>query len=221
MRKWPYLLAAATLLLTSGTAGAAPRHLEPFDRLDPALWKCEYTCPTIEDGVARFTLQPGIGPNKPGSWSKISYKPTRFTSGTFTTRFSLSARPKQKVWWGVALWDDGPTPTEFNEINFGYTTDGSLTNTQLYFESAKRGEVASIKVDTGVNLYDNKYHVATLQYDANAVRLYFDGKLLRTITDRSVIPTDPMAYLLGPRLVTGSAALPSAFTQSVGETSFG
>jgi hypothetical protein len=38
-------------------------------------------------------------------------------------------------------------------------------------------------------------------YDASRVELYFDGRLLKTITDTSVIPTAPMDYLIGTRLV--------------------
>ena len=74
----------------------------------------------------------------------------KVTSGRFTTRFSLTERPAQKVWWGVALWDDGAAEdgSEFNEINFGYTTDQSFTNTQLRFESARRGNDVSLKIDT-------------------------------------------------------------------------
>jgi hypothetical protein len=200
-----------------GTSDPFPnRVVENFNTLDSSLWGCEYTCPTVLDGEARFYVLAGITPNKAGSWSKIGYKPRRFTGGRFSVRFRLTARPDRKMWWGIALWDDGPSAdgSQFNEINFGYTTDQSFTNSQLRFESAKRGNDVSLKVDTGVDLYDGRWHIGTLEYDASHVSFYFDGKLMHSITDTSVIPTDPMKFIIGPRLVTGSAPLGATFTET-------
>ncbi|GAA0817077.1 carbohydrate-binding protein [Spirilliplanes yamanashiensis] len=198
--------------------GAGVLFTDRFDSFDRAVWQCEYTCPTTDDGKARFALRSGIAPDAVGTWTKARYKPARFTSGRFTVRFALTDRPAGKVWWGVALWDDGPTADmkQFNEINFGYTTSQSFTNTQLLFESAKRGKYQSIKVDTGVDLYDGQWHTATLEYDARRVAFHLDGRLLKTITDASVIPTDPMDLILGPRIVKdGGAPLNRGFTQSI------
>ena len=225
---------AFVLLLTDGLVSALPSipprdvtvsapHVsranfrEDFTSFKKDLWRCEYDCPVIEDGKARFRLHSGIAPNNYGSWSKARYTPQRFTSGRFTTRFSLTERPAGKVWWGVALWDDGPVEdgSQFNEVNFGYTTDQSYTNTQLRFESARRGKYESLKVDLGVDLYDGQYHTAVLDYNANRVRLYFDDKLVKEITNKDVIPTDPMDFILGPRLVTGGSPLAKGFTESV------
>lgn len=190
---------------------------DEFDTFDTNLWRCEYTCPVIEGGRARFRLQSGVPPNNYGSWSKARYTPTRFTSGRFTVSFSLTARPEQPVWWGIALWDDGPAAdgSQFNEINFGYTSDQSYGDTELRFESARRGVYDSLRVDTGVNLYDEQYHEATLEYDSSRVALYFDGQLLKEITDQAKIPTDSMDFILGPRLVTGGQPLTQGFTQSI------
>ncbi|KAF7557276.1 hypothetical protein G7Z17_g815 [Cylindrodendrum hubeiense] len=190
---------------------------DDFTTFDTDTWRCEYSCPVIEGEKARFGLKTGIAPDNYGSWSKARYTPTRFTQGNFTVSFSLTERPAQPVWWGIALWDDGPQEdgTQFNEINFGYTTDQSYTNTQLRFESSKHGISQSLKVDTGVDLYDEEYHTATLEYDANHVTFYLDGKKLKEITDKSVIPTDPMDFVLGPRLVSGGDALTTGFTESV------
>jgi hypothetical protein len=190
---------------------------DAFDDFDTDTWSCEYTCPTVSEGHASFRLQAGIAPDNEGSWSKIGYKPMRFTSGRFTVRFALTARPGQKVWWGTALWDDGANPdgSEFNEINFGYTTNQSFSNTQLLFESARRGNFDSVKVDVGTDLYDGSYHTATLEYDASHVAFYFDDELMHTITDPDVIPTDPMKFIIGPRLVTGSSGLERDFTETV------
>jgi hypothetical protein len=83
-----------------------------------------------------------------GSWSKARYTPTRFTSGRFTVSFSLTARPgDHPVRWGVALWDDGPAAdgSQFNEVNFGCTTDQSYGNTELRFESARSGAYDSLR----------------------------------------------------------------------------
>ncbi|GAB3280121.1 hypothetical protein GCM10027456_72870 [Kineosporia babensis] len=210
---------------TSGKAVAAavPEFRDDFTSFDKNVWSCEYTCPTIEGEKARFRLKSAVAPDNYGSWSKARYKARKFTEGKFTVRFALTDRPEKKVddkkgvWWGVALWDDGPKAdgSQFNEINFGYTTNQSFTNTQLLFESAKRGKYKSVKVDTGVNLYDQQWHEATLEYDRNAVKFYLDGKLLETITDQAVIPTDPMSLILGPRLVTGSQPLTQGFTESI------
>ncbi|WNG38019.1 hypothetical protein F0U61_33330 [Archangium violaceum] len=197
-------------------ANAAP-FVDTFDQFNSSIWSCEYSCPTVSGGTAKFYVKKGIAPDNVGSWSKIRYKPKRFTSGTFKVRFNLSHRPEGAVWWGIALWDNGPTSDmkSFNEINFGYTTNQSLSNTQLLFESAKLGKALSLKIDTGVDLYDGQYHEASLEYDADHVSLFFDGRLLRTITDKTFIPTDPMDFIIGPRLVTGSAPLVKDFTETV------
>jgi hypothetical protein len=196
------------------------RFVDAFDVFNTSLWSCEYSCPKASQGAARFSLLAGIQPNNLGSWSKIRYKPRRFTSGKFTARFALTNRPNRAVWWGIALWDDGPSAdgSKFNEINFGYTTNQSFTNTQLFFESAKLGKAASVKIDTGVNLYDGSYHTGQLEYDSKHVSFYFDGVLKHTITDVSVIPTDPMDFIIGPRLVTGSAPLTADFAEIVDST---
>jgi hypothetical protein len=206
--------------LPNGTAPPEVSFGDAFDALDQDLWGCEYTCPTVTGGTAAFALDAGIPPNNPGSWSKIRYKGRQFTSGTFTVRFALTARPKQKVWWGAALWDDGPAAdgSQFNEINFGYTTNQSFTDSQFFFESAKRGRIVGIKIDAGVDLYTGGYHTAQLEYDANHVSFTFDGRLLHTITDPGVIPTDPMSFVLGPRVVPGSAPLAADFTETIDST---
>jgi hypothetical protein len=194
-----------------------PAIRESFASLDKDKWHCEYSCPEIEGGKARFRLHSGTEPDEETSWSKVSYKPRLFTSGRFTVSFSLTARPPQEVWWGVALWDDGPAEdgSEFNEINFGYVSGQSFENTQLLFESARRGNDSSLRIETGVDLYDESYHNATLLWEHSRVRFYLDGRLLKTIRDKDVIPTDPMAFILGPRLVTGSEPLKKGFTQSI------
>ncbi|KAM6517825.1 hypothetical protein FSOLCH5_006593 [Fusarium solani] len=215
---------AAVLLLASAQAApadAAPSLAEravsfrdDFNTFSTANWRCEYTCPVIETGKARFRLKSGVLPNREGSWSKARYTGKRFTSGKFTVSFSLTERPKEPVWWGVALWDDGVNG-KFNEINFGYTTNGqTYSDTQLRFESAKEGVDDYRKIDTGVDLYDGEYHTATLEYDANHVAFYFDGKKVGEITDKKFIPTVPMDFLLGPRLVEG-AGLAKGFTESI------
>ncbi|MFC0626462.1 glycoside hydrolase family 16 protein [Kribbella deserti] len=189
-----------------------------FDTLNHGVWKCEFTCPTIAGGTAQFNLQPGIQPNQAGSWSKVGYKPARYTKGRFTIRFKLTERPKdQAVWWGLALWNDGPAAdgSQFSEICFGYTTNQSFTNTQLRFESAHRGHDVSLKVDTGVDLYDGRYHTGTLEYGPDYAAFYLDDKLLKVINDESFIPSDPLELVIGPRLVTGSAPLQKKFTQTV------
>ncbi|KAH7308481.1 hypothetical protein B0I35DRAFT_453764 [Stachybotrys elegans] len=189
---------------------------DDFEDFNQTIWRCEYSCPVIETGKARFRLRSGVEAETHGSWSKASYKPRQFTSGRFTVRIALTERPNATVWWGVALWDNGPAAnlSQYNEINFGYTTDQLFGDTELRVESTKLGKYASVRVDTGVDLYDEQWHVATLEYDANHVSFYLDGNLLQTITDRSVIPTDPMHLVLGPRLVRGDP-MTTGFTQSI------
>jgi hypothetical protein len=188
------------------TSRAAPpnAYTDGFDTLDPNAWQCEYSCPSVSGGAATFSLLPGVGPDGVGSWSKIHFAPRRFTAGSFTVRFALGPRPPEPVWWGVALWDAGPSPDQslYNEINFGARTDGTYTDSEMDLFAARLGQSVSVKVDTGVNLYDGSFHVGRLVYDATHVDLYFDDKLLRTITDTSVIPTDPVGLVLGTRLET-------------------
>ena len=221
-----------TVLLAAGTATQAapftsPNTLNPravdfrddFTTFDRDVWSCEYTCPVIEGEKARFRLRSGLEPDQEGTWSKASYSDQTFTSGRFSVSFALTARPEGKVWWGVALWDDSRGDDEFNEINFGYTVDGSFSNSELLFESANRGVVPPLqenRIDTGVDLYDEQYHTATLEYDSEHVSFFFDGELMKTITDKQYIPTDPMKFILGPRIVKdGGGPLESGFTQSI------
>ncbi|WP_127504754.1 hypothetical protein [Actinoplanes solisilvae] len=213
------LLAAGIIVASQSQTPAAHSFVDNFDTLNANVWRCEKSCPTIEDGgKARFHLRPDVEPDNPGSWSKVVYKPERFTAGRFTVRFALTDRPEGRpVWWGAALWDDGPARdgSKFNEVNFGFTTDEPFSDSQLYVESAKHGKVSSVRVDTGVDLYDGEFHTATLEYDAEHVSFTLDDRLLETITDRTVIPTDPMSLILGPRLVTGAEPLTGEFTESI------
>ena len=222
---------AATLLAASTVARAQPStpatddahsklvtrlsFRDEFESFNKDTWSCEYDCPLIEGAKARFRLRSGVEPDNYGSWSKAKFKGQQFTSGRFTVSFSLTARPrKQPVWWGVALY--GTTPDgEVNEVNFGYTTDQSFEDSQLWFETYRRGESDPVKVETNVNLYDEQYHTATLEYDENHAIFILDGEQLAEITNTSVIPTDPMSFLLGPRLVTGGDPLTEGFTQSI------
>lgn len=169
-RKWNRPTPSPTATVTTPATGEskAAGFRDEFNAFDKSIWSCEYDCPTATGGQAKFNLKAGVAPDNYGSWSKARYKPKKFTEGKFTVRFSLTERPqklvddKKGVWWGVALWDNGTKAdmSEFNEINFGYTTNQSYTNTQLRFESAKRGKAVSLKVDTGVDLYDGKFHDA-------------------------------------------------------------
>jgi hypothetical protein len=204
---------------SSGCASGGNTFTDLFSTFDTSTWSCEYSCPTVSGGKATFALLPGIAPNNNGSWSKARFRPQRFTCGRFIARFALTARPVQPVWWGIALWDNGPKPdqSQFNEINFGITTSESSGNTKMRFESTKLGNGVSIIVDTGVDLYDGSAHVGELAYDSTRVELYFDGRLLQTITDTRVIPTDPMDFLLGTRLVT-SPNLTSEFDEIISST---
>ncbi|KEY72839.1 hypothetical protein S7711_10839 [Stachybotrys chartarum IBT 7711] len=217
------LMGAQALALLEAVTNTHPLHStqawfrDDFETLDTDVWRCEYTCPVIEGEKARFRLTSGIAPSNHGSWSKTRYTPSRFTSGTFTVRFALTSRPAGMVWWGVALYDHGPVAdgSQFNEINFGYTTHQSYSNSELRLESARRGDIVSHRVDTGVDLYDEQWHTATLEYDASHVSFYLDGTLLDTISNVSVIPTDAMDLVLGTRVVPHGLPLTTGFTQSI------
>lgn len=177
--------------------------VDEFDTLDMSAWGCEYTCPTVKSSKATFSLRAGVTPDMQGSWSKIHYMPRRFTSGTFKVQFSLGPRPTEPVWWGVALYDEGPSPdqSQYSEIYFGYRTDGSLEDTQILLETARFGTSRAVTIDAGFDLYDGSFHTGELTYDAQHIELTLDGQLLRTIEDTSVIPTASMSFVLGTRLV--------------------
>jgi hypothetical protein len=112
----------ATRDATSTTAPTP--FVDEFDTLDTTVWGCEYTCPSVKGAKATFSLERGVTPEIEGSWSKIHYTPRRSTSGTFKVRFALGPRPTEPVWWGIALYDEGPSPdqSEYGEIYFGYRT---------------------------------------------------------------------------------------------------
>jgi hypothetical protein len=177
--------------------------VDEFDTLDTMAWGCEYTCPTIKNSKATFSLKPGVTPDMEGSWSKVHYMPKRFTAGTFKVKFALGPRPTEPVWWGVALYDEGPSPdqSQYSEIYFGYRTDGSLKDTQLLLETARFGTSKAVTVDAGFDPYDGSFHTGELSYDAQHIELSLDGQLLQTIDDTSVIPTAAMSFVLGTRLV--------------------
>ncbi|CAG9951029.1 unnamed protein product [Clonostachys rosea f. rosea IK726] len=164
--------AAAFVSAAPNEAAERPQYVkrttfrDDFTTFDSSIWSCEYSCPVIEGEKARFRLYSNTAANQEHSWCKARYKPQRFTSGTFTTYYSLTARPKQPVWWGVALYDE---PMEDITVDF--------------------------------DLYNEEYHEATIEYDASHVALYIDGVKKTELTDSSLIPTDAMDFLLGPRLV--------------------
>ncbi|VUC31449.1 unnamed protein product [Clonostachys rosea] len=224
------LVAAAAFVSGSNAQPSAPNKAaeqpqkrasfrDDFTTFDSSIWSCEYSCPVIEGEKARFRLYSNTAANQEHSWCKARYKPARFTSGTFTTLYSLTERPKQPVWWGVALYDDtyGSEEGQINEINFGYTTKYSYNNYTFLFEVYKRGntEPWSRDITVDFDLYNEEYHEATIEYDASHVALYIDGVKKTELTDSSLIPTDAMDFLLGPRLVDDTlGTLPSGFTQS-------
>lgn len=211
MSTWQALLLAALCgacgnVSVDATTLAPATHpfTDPFDVLDPTAWACEFGCPTVESGVATFTLSAGAEPSTNASWSKLRYLPRQFTAGSFTVRFALDSRPKEPVFWGVALYTDGPRAdqSESSGVYFGYRTDGSLSDSQLLLETTQLGRDRAIPIDTGGTLYDGTYHTGKLVYDATHIDLYFDDELVQSITDRTVIPTAPLDFYLGTRLVT-------------------
>jgi beta-glucanase (GH16 family) len=212
------LQGVAASVMLAGSSVMAVTVREDFTTFDTNTWRCQVTCPVIEGEKARFRLRSGVEAGASGSFTKARYTPKRFTSGRFTTFFSLTERPiDQAVWWGVALWDEQADDevNGFNEINFGYTTDQSLPNTTFRFESAKRGNADFRLVDVGFNIYDESYHTATLEWEPDRVAFYFDGVLKAEITDTRYIPDEPMDLILGPRLVPGSEPLTKGFTESI------
>jgi beta-glucanase (GH16 family) len=116
----------------------------------------------------------------------------------------------------MALWDEGPSAdqSQYNEINLGCTTGESSTNTQMDLVSTRLGQKASLTVDASSDLYDGSFHTGKIVYDSARVEFYLDDELLGTITDTSVIPTDPLTLILGTRLVT-TPVLTSRFDQII------
>ncbi|RWA11425.1 hypothetical protein EKO27_g3672 [Xylaria grammica] len=121
-----------------------------------------------------------------------------FGPGLNTTRqHHPRPRDRRRRCGGIfPLWNDGPTDdgSQFNEINFGYTVDGHLTDSQLLSESTRLGE--------------------GLEYDYEHVAFYSDGNLLHETTDTAPIPTDLMDLVLGPRIVAGGEQLTEFFLES-------
>jgi hypothetical protein len=206
----------ATSHATADGGREAASFVEEFDSLDGSRWSCEGGCPKVSEGVATFSLEPGVAQGQSASWSKLQYRARRFTSGRFTVRFALGEQPREQVWWGLALWDAGPLAdeTQYSEINAGFTTSDTPAPTQLDFVSARLGKKVALRVDAGKNLYDGSFHTATLEYDAAHVALYLDGTLLETISDETVIPDGPLDLMVGTRLVT-TPALTSGFDMQI------
>jgi hypothetical protein len=208
----------ATTLTVPDEGGSSNVFTENFDSFDPSLWTCEGSCPDATGGSASFSLSPGVEPNNDESWSKIEFTPRAFTSGSFSVRFALSPRPAQTVFWGVALWNEGPLAdqSQYSEINFGATTDVA-DNAHLDFVSARQGQKTSRSIDTGKDLYDGSFHTGTLVYTAGSVELYLDGQLLETINDAQFVATEPLALIIGTRLVD-APVLSSPFEMKVERT---
>ncbi|RYP61848.1 hypothetical protein DL769_007537 [Monosporascus sp. CRB-8-3] len=127
--------------------------------------------------------------------------------------YSIIRRLAAALPFHAAILPDGPASdgSPFNKICFGYTTGQTLTESQLWFESSRRGETKPIMVDTGMDLYNEEYHTTTMEYESNRVAFYLDGKLLAEVTGKFFTPTDPMDLVLGPRLVTGREPLTRRF----------
>jgi hypothetical protein len=186
---------------------------EEFDSLDAERWRCEGACPAVAEGKATFTLSPGSEPGSDGAWSKLRFSPEAFTSGTFRFVFALPAGPDAEVFWGLSLWNAGPSAdqSEYSELNIGYTRGSTFEPARLELVSARLGKQRALSIDTGKDLYDGAFHSAELVYSPDEVTFYLDGELLEAITDPDVIPDVPLALTLGARLVR-APALGAPFT---------
>lgn len=177
---------------------------DSFDSLNTALWGCEYSCPNVSNGYARFTLQAG-SLNTNATWSKLSFKNKSFSYGKYSMKFRYSRRPLEaEVWAGWALYTE--TSSLINEVNFGIETacKQRCNDQTLIFESYKNSINKEVIVSTGVNIVDNSWHTVEILYTPTKITLTFDGEKLDSIIDQNNIPAVPMKLIPGARVVSGT-----------------
>ncbi len=173
------------------------------------IWGCEYQCPSISNGYARFNLKANVEPNQNSTWSKIYYKPKTLSFGIYSMRFRYNRRPpypaEGELWAGLALWDNNAPDGFPNEVNFGIDTAcvQRCNDQTLILESYKNGKNTEIICNTGINLFDGNWHIGILTYMETKITLNVDGKDVGSIADTSEIPTVPMTFVPGTRLING------------------
>jgi beta-glucanase (GH16 family) len=201
-------LAALATPAAPPTHAAPPSFADSFDRLDATRWGCEYACPTVADGMARFTVGPG-SLNSEATWNKLTHKDAAFGYGTYTMRFRFSRRPLEtEVWAGWALFSNAGG--KVNEINFGIETACKVrcSDQTLILESYKDGVNQEVIVPLGVSIVDGTWHTVQLDYGPTGIALRFGGKQVAAITDASKIPVVPMKFIPGARVIQGTLASP-------------
>lgn len=184
-----------------------------FNSLNTTMWGCEFSCPAVSDGFARFNLDPGAV-NTNTTWSKLSYKNRTFSYGTYSMTFKYNRRPLEaETWAGWALYSE--TSGLVNEINFGIETacKQRCNDQTLILESYKNSVNNEVIVPVGVSLFDGTWHTAELTYTASRITLNFDGKQVASITDLNTIPSATMALIPGARVVSGT--LTSRFSMDI------
>jgi hypothetical protein len=192
---------------------------DSFDQLNSAMWGCEYACPTVSDGYARFTLDPGEV-NTNTTWSKLFYKNKEFGHGTYAMKFRYNRRPLEcEVWAGWALYAETDAGL-VNEINFGIETacKSRCTDSTLIMESYRNSKNNEVVVPVGVSLFDGVWHTVELIYSADSIAMNFDGRHVASITDETTFPATTMELIPGARVVSGT--LDSRFYLDVDSISF-
>lgn len=198
-----------------------------FDSLNTTIWGCEYACPTLSEGFARFNLNPGPL-NTDTTWSKLSSKNKMLSYGTYSMKFRFNRRPiETETWAGWALYSATPSGL-VNEINFGIETAclSRCSDKSIINESYKNSSHFEIVITTDASLFNGAWHVAELTYMTTSITLKLDGKPVSSIIDSTKIPTVPMALIPGARVVTGKLNAPFymdvdslSFSDSVPQTS--
>ena len=191
---------------------------DKFENINKTIWKSECSYPSLEYGFIRFNLHPGKL-NTPKTWSKLVYQDKTFRYGSYNLKFRYNRRPLEaEVWAGWALYSDDHD--KINEINFGIETacKKRCNDQTLIFETYKDNKNTEILTQTGVTLFDNKWHIVRLYYASEYIVLYFDDKLMYNLKNKNLIPTEEMELIFGARVVSGK--LKSLFYMDVAELGF-
>ena len=215
----PGIIFAFLSLSISLTKSNAASITDNFDTLNTSIWGCEYACPTISNGYARFNIEPGTL-NTNTTWNKLSHKNKAFGYGTYAMKFRFNRRPiETEVWAGWALYSETSTG-QINEINFGVETAclSRCSDKSIITESYKNSSNIEIVITRGVSLFDGTWHTAELTYSAAKIVLKLDGDSVASITDSNKIPTVTMALIPGARVVKG--ILNSPFYMDIDSISF-
>lgn len=176
---------------------------------------------TVSGGAAHLTAKresvnvPELGKTLPYTSGSIATGPWVDTPSTFKFKYGY-VESRIKVAAGAGLWSS----LWLEQANLVWPPEidimeaPNFESTKLYSNihyKTSSGRDQSIQSHTGPN-WSADYHVFGLEWSASSLKWYIDGKLVRTYSDASKIPSSEM-YVIANLSVGGWAETPPSSTK--------